>query len=255
MHKKIVFLLTLFMVSALLFDPAFGDEKKEPKKLSKLLFFKKDKKKPTESEKAPEPAPDGLRQMASLPVPQRPANGALYTSDSQNSELITDFRARRIGDLVFIDVVEASTATVSSSAKRDRDSGNLGGLTTAVGALPINGAAIAAASMGALGTRKYEGKGSTQRTSDLRSRIAARIIEVYPNGDMRIEAAKTVKINHESEKLVLSGIIRARDVTAENVVPTTAVGNLFVELNGKGVASADNAPGWLFRMFEKISPF
>ena len=28
-----------------------------------------------------------------------------------------------------------------------------------------------------------------------------------------------------------------------------------VEFNGKGVASRDNAPGWLFRLFDKINPF
>ncbi len=185
----------------------------------------------------------------------RPANGSLFTADAQGLDLLGDFRARRLGDLVFVDVIEGSTASVSSGAKRSRDSGTLGGLVSAAGALPAPGAAVVAGAVGALGNRKFEGKGNTQRTSDLRSRIAARVIEVLPNGDLRIEALKSVKINQETEKLLLSGIVRQRDLTNENVVPTTAVGDLRVELNGKGVASADNAPGWLFRLFEKITPF
>ena len=185
----------------------------------------------------------------------RPANGSLFTADAQGLDLLGDFRARRLGDLVFVDVIEGSSASVSSGAKRSRDSGTLGGLVTAAGALPSPGAAVIAGAAGALGNRKFEGKGNTQRTSDLRSRIAARVIEVLPNGDLRIEALKSVKINQETEKLLLSGIVRQRDLTNENVVPTTAVGDLRVELNGKGVASADNAPGWLFRLFEKITPF
>lgn len=185
----------------------------------------------------------------------RPANGSLFTADAQGTDLLGDFRARRIGDLVFVDVIEGSTASVSSNAKRQRDSGTLGGLVTAAGALPSPGAAVIAGAAGALGNRKFEGKGNTGRTSDLRSRIAARVIEVLPNGDLRIEALKTVRINQETEKLLLSGIVRQRDLTNDNVVPTTAVGDLRVELNGKGVASADNAPGWLFRLFEKITPF
>ena len=55
--------------------------------------------------------------------------------------------------------------------------------------------------------------------------------------------------------LTLTGIVRPSDVDTNNVVPTTFIGDLRVELNGKGVASADNAPGWLFRLFEKVSPF
>lgn len=188
-------------------------------------------------------------------IQARPANGALFTADAQGTDLLGDFRARHLGDLVFVDVVEGSAASVSSSAKRSRDSGTLGGLVSAAGVIPSPGAAVVAGAVGALGNRKYEGKGNTERRSDLRSRIAARVIEVLPNGDLRIEALKSVKINQESEKLLLSGIVRQRDLTNDNVVPTTAVGDLRVELNGKGVASADNAPGWLFRLFEKITPF
>lgn len=188
-------------------------------------------------------------------IQARPANGSLFTADARNQDLLGDFRARQVGDLVFVDVIEGSTASVSSGATRARDSGTLGGLVTAAGVLPAPGAAVVAGAVGALGNRKFEGKGSTQRTTDLRSRIAARVIEVLPNGDLRIEALKSVRINQETEKLLLAGIVRQRDLTNDNVVPTTAVGDLRVELNGKGVASADNAPGWLFRFFEKIAPF
>jgi flagellar L-ring protein precursor FlgH len=221
-----------------------------------------DKKKPHKNagqESADEPPAQFVQTQpddaAIAKMQARPANGSLFTADAQGTDLLGDFRARRIGDLVFVDVVEGSTASVSSSAKRSRDSGTLGGLVTAAGALPAPGAAVIAGAAGALGNRKFEGKGNTERTSDLRSRIAARVIEVLPNGDLRIEALKSVKINQETEKLMLSGIVRQRDLTNDNVVPSTAVGDLRVELNGKGVASADNAPGWLFRLFEKITPF
>ena len=151
--------------------------------------------------------------------------------------------------------VPGSTASVSSGAKRARDSGTVGGLPTAVGSLPGASAAVAADAITALGQRKFEGSGTTNRTSDLKGRIAARVIEVLPNGDLRIEAMKVVKINQENEKMVLSGIVRQRDLTNDNVVPTTSVGDLYVSLNGKGMASQDNAPGWLFKFFDKISPF
>jgi flagellar L-ring protein precursor FlgH len=189
------------------------------------------------------------------PTPARPANGSLFTDDGLGLNLFGDFKPRRVGDLVFVDVIEASAASVSSGAKRARESGTLGGLGTIAGALPVPGAEAAAGVIGALGARKYEGSGSTQRESSLNARITARVVEVLPNGDLRIEAQKLVKINKEDEHLVLSGIVRQRDVSADNAVPTTAVGDLRVELNGKGVASADNAPGWLFRLFEKITPF
>jgi flagellar L-ring protein precursor FlgH len=186
---------------------------------------------------------------------QRPANGSLFTDEGFGNNLLSDFKSRKVGDLVFVDVVEASEATVTSSAKRSRDSGTVGGLGTLVGSLPVSGASTAGSVIGALGTRKFEGKGQTGRTSEVRARIVARVVEVLPNGDLRIVAEKQVKINKETEKLLLCGIVRQRDIAADNSIPTTFVGDLRVELNGKGVASADNQPGWLFRLFDKISPF
>ena len=72
---------------------------------------------------------------------------------------------------------------------------------------------------------------------------------------MRIEAVKLVKINKETEQLAVTGIVRSNDLASDNSIATTSVGDLKVEFNGKGIASADNAPGWLFRFFDKVNPF
>jgi flagellar L-ring protein FlgH len=183
------------------------------------------------------------------------ANGSLFNPEAPGASLVTDFKARRLGDLIFIDVDETSTATVSSGATRNRDSGALGGLVGLIAQLPTPGAAAASVVAGGLGSRKFEGKGSTQRQSTLQARITARVVEVLPNGDLRIEAEKLVKINKENEKLTLSGVVRTKDVSALNAVPSSSLGDLKVAINGKGVASADNQPGWLFRLLDKVSPF
>ncbi len=217
---------------------------------------KKDKKKKNKNQPALTVVKiEDVPPAAQAPPPQKPANGSLFTDGAANGSLLVDFKAGRVGDLVFVDVVETATATVTSGAKRDRDSGTLGGLTTLIGALPISGAAAAATVTGALGERKFEGNGQTQRKSNVRARITARVVEVLPNGDLRIEALKLVKINKETEQMAVTGIVRRNDLAGDNSITTVAIGDLRVEFNGKGIASADNAPGWLFRLFDKISPF
>jgi flagellar L-ring protein precursor FlgH len=189
------------------------------------------------------------------PPVQKPANGSLFTPDAVGGSLLADFKAGRVGDLVFVDVVETATATVTSGAKRDRDSGTLAGLSTLIGALPIGGAATAGSVAQGLGQRKFEGSGQTERKSNVKARITARVVEVLPNGDLRIQALKLVRVNKETEQMAVTGIVRKTDLAADNSIPTVAIGDLRVDFNGKGVASADNAPGWLFRLFDKISPF
>ncbi len=193
--------------------------------------------------------------VAPAVVVQKPSNGSLFTDNSMNGNLLRDFKAQQVGDLVFVDVVETNTATVTSSAKRNRDSGNLAGIVPLVNALPINGAAVAGSVLGGLGQRKFEGAGTTGRTSSVKSRITARVVQVLPNGDLRIEALKLVKINKETEALAVTGIVRPNDLAKDNSIETIYIGDLRVEFNGKGVASADNAPGWLYRLFDKINPF
>lgn len=224
-----------------------------------LTVFAQDKKEEKKKKTQPELVVVEIRDeppVAQTPVePAKPANGSLFTEGAANTHLLNDFKARRVGDLVFVEVVENNTAVVESSAKRSRDSGTVGGIGTVAGALPVPGAAVAGTIVGALGTRKYDGKGSTERTSEVRARITARVVEVLPNGDLRIEALKLVRVNKETEQLAITGIVRPTDLNADNAITTYSVGDLRVDFNGKGVASKDNAPGWLFRLFDKITPF
>lgn len=235
---------SILLIIFLGFSTSLSQDKKDKKK-------KKNKSVPQLTVVQVEEKPPTIPVAA----PVKPSNGSLFTENASNANLLRDFKARQVGDLVFVDVVEESTANVTSSAKRDRDSGNLGGIVPLVNALPVNGASTVGSVLPELGKRKFEGKGSTQRTSNVTARITARVIEVLPNGDLRIEAVKQVKINKETEQLAVTGIVRPNDLSSDNSIETLFIGDLRVEMNGKGIASADNAPGWLFRFFDKISPF
>ena len=200
----------------------------------------------------------GQKNKKPLPPPApppTPTTGSLFTDRGRLVNVYSEFRAQQIGDIVFVDIVETSAASVSSNAKNAREGSNLGAAVIAAAPIPGQIAGAAAGVAGALGSRTFNGKGSTERNSQLRARIAAKVVEVLPNGDLRIEAQKQLKINRESEKLKLSGIVRLRDISPENSVLSTSIASLQVELNGKGVASSANGPGWLARFLEKIAPF
>src|SRR5262245_51977545 len=112
-----------------------------------------DKKSKKKKNKQPQLAVVTIEDAPAPPAPvaQKPANGSLFTDGAANGSLLADFKAAGVGDLVFVDVVETTTATVSSSADRKRDSGTVGGLSTVAGALPISGASAIASGIEALG--------------------------------------------------------------------------------------------------------
>jgi flagellar L-ring protein precursor FlgH len=212
-----------------------------------------DKKKKKNQPEAPAPAPAPV--VHSTPAPPPPANGSLFNATAPSTGLVADFKPQGVGDLIFIDVVEDTSGSVAANASRSRDSGAIAGAAGLIGAIPNPGAATAASVATAMGQRKFEGKGSTDRNSLVKAHITAQVVEVMPNGDLRIEAHKMVNVNKEDERLSLSGIVRRRDITSDNFVSSAVIGDLQFTLNGKGVASADTQPGWLFRLIDKVSPF
>ena len=56
-------------------------------------------------------------ELLKTPAPQKPANGSLFTDSATNGNFLADFKARRVGDLVFVDIVESSEATVEFERK------------------------------------------------------------------------------------------------------------------------------------------
>ena len=82
----------------------------------------------------------------------------------------------------------------------------------------------------------------------MQAAISARVVEVFPNGDLAIEGTKEVTINGERQILTIRGLVRSRDVTPGNVVLSTAIANMEVEFDGKGMVADANKPGWFFKI-------
>jgi flagellar L-ring protein FlgH len=72
----------------------------------------------------------------------------------------------------------------------------------------------------------------TNQTHSLNARITAKVIEVLPNGNLRIEGAKSLEVNHETQKLVVSGLIRTVDISHNNTIESTRIADLTANVNG-----------------------
>jgi len=95
---------------------------------------------------------------------------------------------------------------------------------------------------------KYSGSGSTQRASSVTAKVAAIVMEVLPNGNISIEGSHKISINDEMQEVVISGIVRAKDITANNVVYSYQIANANVSVTGVGVVQEAEDPGWLTRV-------
>lgn len=182
-------------------------------------------------------------------------NPSLFSADSPNLFLFRDQKARHVGDIVTIQVVENATATNSATTATQKK-GDVSLSVPALGGIEKGASALNFSNiLQGAGGINFNGTGSTSRTGQLQAAISARIVEVLPNGDLRLEGNKEVAINGERQLLTIKGLVRVKDVSPNNQVLSTSIADMAVLFNGKGVVADANKPGWLYKVFRVITPF
>jgi flagellar L-ring protein precursor FlgH len=101
----------------------------------------------------------------------------------------------------------------------------------------------------------FKGEGETTRKDSLTARISAMVAEVLPSGVLRIEGEKIISVNNEEQIMVISGLVRPRDVNSDNEVASNKVANMRIDYYGRGTVGEAQYGGWLGRGLRKIWPF
>jgi len=196
-----------------------------------------------------------LRQIAAAQGTERQAlqPGSLWTPTSLFSDLTSDLRARRVGDIVTILVQEKASAVSSGTVKTQRNSSLQSTISAAGGITRATGpwANLAKAST----ANSLDGQGATTRDTTLTATISAVVTQVLPNGSLVIQGTKNVKINNENQILGLRGLVRPVDLDTTNTVSSDRVAQMDLQVNGKGVvADQIKRPFILYRLLMDILP-
>jgi len=196
-----------------------------------------------------------LKELAAAQGTERQAlqPGSVWTPTSLFSDLTSDLRARRVGDIITILVHENLSAVSSGTAKTQRNStlkANIaaaGGITRATGPL---------ANLANAGTaRSLDGQGATTRATTLTATISAVVTQVLPNGSLVIQGTKNVKINSENQVLGVRGLVRPVDLDTTNTVSSDRIAQMDLQVNGKGIVGDQvKQPFILYRLLMDILP-
>ena len=189
--------------------------------------------------------------------------GSLFAA-SEADTLFEDSRARRVGDIVLVKLVEntkaQNKAETSSSKKSSNDyqvtamfnRGHAGFIPfMPIGPQPSVGLPV-------LDTDSASGitaSGKTKRENYVTTSLATRVLRVLPGGLMEIEGAREIRVNEETEYMVVRGMIRSKDVSADNSVLSTQIADASIEYYGKGVLADKQKPGWFSRLMDNVWPF
>ncbi|RJQ45420.1 MAG: flagellar basal body L-ring protein FlgH [Nitrospiraceae bacterium] len=187
-------------------------------------------------------------------------------NDSGN--IFNDTKARRLNDLVTINIEEnlsgsgkADTDT-SRESTADYDAANIFGMNKDFNLHKafllkdlFKGTNIFEPAVAGDGKSEFKGKGDTNREGKLVATITAKVVEVLPNGNLSLEARKEMTINNEKQLLVFAGMARPDDIDANNNISSSKIADARIYYVGDGVIQDKQSPGWLVRILDNVWPF
>ncbi|WP_125077118.1 flagellar basal body L-ring protein FlgH [Pseudoxanthomonas sp. SGT-18] len=182
-----------------------------------------------------------------MPAQAAPTPGAIYAG-GQGLSLYGDRIARDVGDLLTITLVESTTAQTSATTQVSKDSELSTGVPSLFGGpVSFKGRDILSAS--ANGERGFDGQGKSSQSNRLQGSVTVSVIQRLPNGNLVVQGQKNLRLNQGDELVQIQGIVRPQDISRDNTVPSSRVGEARIVYGGRGALAQSNAMGWLSRFF------
>jgi flagellar L-ring protein precursor FlgH len=186
-------------------------------------------------------------------------SASLWHESRGSNEIFRDFRAWQPMDVVTIVVSERSRGIHDADTLTNSRSAFEGVLRNLFGLeqqleqwkrAPSLESTVTAATR-----NEYRGEGETRRQAELTARISAIVAEVLPSGLLRIEGEKIISVNNEEQVMVISGLVRTRDINSNNEVNSGSIAQMRIDYYGKGTVGEVQYGGWLGRVMRLLWPF
>ena len=191
-------------------------------------------------------------------------NGAIYQA-GQERTWFEDMRARRVGDLITVKLVEKTEGSKENSTEIKKTQDLSIANPTILGSTPqfnvpgivplaSNNGNTLATTLGS--TSSFKGEGDADQSNELSGSVTVTVIEVLPNGYLVVRGEKRIGINQGNEYVKLSGIVRPADIDSTNTVESTKIGDATILYVGDGPVADSSVVGWLAKFFiSAVMPF
>ena len=186
------------------------------------------------------------------------AHGQSLWKEESSRAMTADKRATAVGDILTIVIQENNTATKDQNTKTSKESGLNAAIEAflyspeASGLLTHNGK-MPAVKLNA--KQNFEGGGRISNAEKITARIAVRVIDVLPNGNLVIEGTRQISFSGETQDAVLRGVVRTEDIAANNTIFSYNVADATIKYVSRGTVSDNQKKGWFTRIWEKVTPF
>lgn len=177
-----------------------------------------------------------------LSILAMPASAINLFDDVIYRPFIADRKAYLPGDVLTVIVLETSNAQTSADLSSGKE------IKTALEAsyndrpqevsFALHGDGKAAAKTG--------------RNGKIKAALTVRITDVLPNGSYRVKGSQVIQINGEQQTIVLCGIVRQEDISTQNTVLSTRLGNAKITYTGDGSVSNAQRNNIIYKVLSMV---
>lgn len=157
--------------------------------------------------------------------PMAQANGAIFQAAAYRP-MFEDRRARLVGDILTINIVEKTSAGKANNESNSRS--NSASFSTP-GLLGIGASITDKLALSASGASKFDGKGAATSSNNFSGTIGVTVIDVLPNGNLLVSGEKQIAFDRGAEFIRFSGVINPDTIVSGNTVSSTQVADARVE--------------------------
>ncbi len=192
--------------------------------------------------------------------PPPPAGGAIYQR-GYSTNLFSDTKAHRVGDLLTIVLQEKTQASKSASTNaKKKDSVSITDPVlfgspiqfNAPGLLPLASNRSNGLGNSLDSSQDFGGSGDSSQSNSLTGNITVVVMQVLPNGNLVVQGSKHLTLNQGDEVIHIRGLVRPEDIQQDNTVISTRVGDAEISYSGNGVVADASHMGWLSRFFMSV---
>ncbi|HLD64645.1 MAG TPA: flagellar basal body L-ring protein FlgH [Pseudomonas sp.] len=171
-----------------------------------------------------------------LAMPLAASAQSLIDPDGYRS-LTGDRRGHHLGEMLTVLVVESTSAQSAAGTGADSQ--------TSIGGSADTNTSTNQFSLGIQGDT--DGAGQTSRRGQIRANVSVRIVEMLPEGLLRVSGEQLVTINDEQQQIRIGGLVRPDDISYENTVFSYRLAEAEIDIVGDGVVADAQKQNIFFR--------
>ena len=173
--------------------------------------------------------------------------GSLFRPSYVNN-IYSDAKAHRVGDIIAVILSENTQANKNANTELTKETNH--------SLEPIIGLGGAAATFGGKSLEfsfdqenDFAGDASSNQSNSLDGDISVHVLRVLPNGNLMIRGEKWMTLNNGNEYIRLTGMIRSKDIGADNTILSSRIANARIQYSGTGEFADVQEQGWLSGFF------